>query len=72
MPDGGTEGLGEGHSVWGECSFGSAGPNFLEMTLEHRWVFLATRLLTGGEFSVAEKGWASFLTGPSQFIKHLY
>lgn len=35
MPDGGTEGFGEGCSVWDECSFGSAGPNFLEMTPEH-------------------------------------
>lgn len=27
----------EGHSVEGECSFGSAGLNFLEVTPEHRY-----------------------------------
>lgn len=53
---GARKGLGKDAAFGGEFSFGSAGPNFLEMTPEHGRVFLATRLLTGVEFSVAEKG----------------
>lgn len=76
MPAGAWEGMRKDREVGGEWSFESEGLKFLEMPYAHR-CFYQPAPRWGAEFSAQQEkarhseGCASFLTGPSQFAKHL-